>query len=71
MNAICDTMEGEFLKEPQKEDWELIAEEFKLKWSFPMCVGAIDGNVNTLITLLRCRQLGLIYNVSWFCLWEI
>ena len=45
MNAICDTMEGDFLKEPEKEDWKLIAEEFQLKWSFPMCVGAIDGNV--------------------------
>ena len=45
MTAICDTMEGEFLKEPEKEDWEVIAEEFKLKWSFPMCVGDIDGNL--------------------------
>ena len=45
MLAICDTMEAEFLKEPTKEDWVTIAEEFRLKWSFPMCVGAIDGNI--------------------------
>jgi len=28
---------------PSEENWKSIAEEFKARWNFPHCIGAIDG----------------------------
>ena len=25
------------------EEWKLVSEEYKEKWNFPRCVGALDG----------------------------
>lgn len=43
--ALWDALlEHEFLKIPQTEEhWLQISEDFKRKWNFPRCLGAIDG----------------------------
>nr|CAI5856999.1 unnamed protein product [Callosobruchus analis] len=40
--TICNVI-SEFQTPSTEEEWLSIAEEFKDKWNFPNCVGAIDG----------------------------
>lgn len=42
-NQIWDTFQADYLKKLEQEDWETVAEEFKRRAHFPMCLGAIDG----------------------------
>lgn len=40
---IWDVFQESYLKEMQYQDWEDVANNFKIKANFPMCLGAIDG----------------------------
>ena len=42
--AIWDGLVGKYMVMPESpEDWRRIAQDFKSKWNFPHCVGALDG----------------------------
>lgn len=40
---IWTVLKNIFLKQPTKQDWLSIAEDFNQKWNFPNCIGALDG----------------------------
>lgn len=43
-SAIYKVLQPQYLTIPETpEQWAAIAEEFELKWNFPMCLGALDG----------------------------
>ncbi|KAK7939069.1 hypothetical protein WMY93_002395 [Mugilogobius chulae] len=41
--AIWDCLVEEFMTVPTPEEWSSIAEEFRHRWNFPLCCGALDG----------------------------
>ena len=41
--AIWEALQPEFMPVPTREDWLSMAEDFKDKWQFPNCIGALDG----------------------------
>lgn len=41
--AIWNILQPIVLKQPTKDDWKRIANEFNNMWNFPNCIGAIDG----------------------------
>ena len=41
--AIWDSLVGIHMPEPTTEEWKKIETEFRIRWNFPNCVGAIDG----------------------------
>ncbi|XP_049451175.1 uncharacterized protein LOC125900317 [Epinephelus fuscoguttatus] len=41
--AIRESLVGEYMPFPKKDDWRDIAKEFQQRWNFLNCVGAIDG----------------------------
>ena len=41
--AIWEALQPEFMPVPTSADWLTMAEEFKTKWHFPNCIGALDG----------------------------
>lgn len=42
--AIYLSLREEYLKCPSTVDeWKTVADEFHIKWNFPMCLGALDG----------------------------
>ena len=43
-----------FLKEPCSEEWKKISQDFESRWSFPNCVGAIDGK----LVIIQCPPRG-------------
>ena len=43
--AIWQALQLDFMKPPTRQDWEQIEKGFRLKWHFPNCVGALDGNM--------------------------
>lgn len=40
---LCERFREEYLKEMHQQDWEDVAEQFKIRANFPMCLGAMDG----------------------------
>ena len=43
-SAIWETMRQAYLKMPHnEEEWKTVALNFKEKWNYPHCVGAVDG----------------------------
>ena len=43
-DAIYSVLGNEYIKTPTtKEEWQLIAEEFQIRWQFTNCLGALDG----------------------------
>jgi len=36
-------MNGYWMSKPNKDQWENIAERYKLLWNLPNCIGSIDG----------------------------
>ena len=42
--AIWNELGGIYMKMPcSPNEWRLIAENFQVRWNFPLCIGAIDG----------------------------
>ncbi|KAK1175525.1 hypothetical protein AOXY_G191 [Acipenser oxyrinchus oxyrinchus] len=41
--AIWDSLVSEYMRVPNKEDWETISREYEHRWNFPNCLGAIHG----------------------------
>lgn len=56
--AIWESLVGEYMPVPQESDWRAIAEGFSSKWSFPHCLGAIDGKH---ITIKAPANSGSLY----------
>lgn len=42
-SAINKKLQTKFIPTPSISDWERISEEFWTKWSFPNCIGALEG----------------------------
>jgi hypothetical protein len=36
---------SEVMPDPSEEDWKRIAQDFKIYWDFPNCIGALDGKL--------------------------
>ena len=41
--AIWDSLVGDYMSVPTKQDWRDIAEGFSQRWNFPNCLGSVDG----------------------------
>ena len=41
--VIWESLVEEFLPVPKAADWREIAQDFREKWNFPNCLGALDG----------------------------
>lgn len=41
--AIWDSLVGDYMPVPTKQDWRDIAEGFSQRWNFPNCLGSVDG----------------------------
>ncbi|XP_036322515.1 protein ALP1-like isoform X2 [Rhagoletis pomonella] len=41
--AIWQELGGIYLSVPQKHEWKRIASDFNTMWTFPNCIGAVDG----------------------------
>ena len=48
------------------EEWRKIAEDFNLKWNFPMCVGAIDGKYVQITPPASSGSYYFNYEISYF-----
>ena len=40
---MWDILSGSYMKPSTKQDWISIEQSFYKQWSFPNCVGAVDG----------------------------
>lgn len=41
--AIWSNLIGLYMKPPSEESWKSIALDFRKRWNFPNCIGAMDG----------------------------
>ena len=58
--AIVTVLAGTYLKFPScQEDWKNIEKNFKEKWNFPHCIGAVDGKH---IEIIGCGMGSQFYN---------
>ena len=45
-DALYQAFSANYLSATESEiEWEKVAEEFYAKWNFPLCLGALDGNM--------------------------
>lgn len=57
--AIYLELKDEFLKSPKTcEDWSAVMQDFKAKWQFPNCAGAIDGKH---VSIIKPKKSGSLY----------
>ncbi|KAL1416412.1 hypothetical protein MTO96_027975 [Rhipicephalus appendiculatus] len=57
--AIYLELKAEFLKSPKtREDWSAVIQDFKAKWQFPNCVGAVDGKD---VCIIKPKTSGSLY----------